>query len=307
MSFIGKAKTKGNEAKLVSNNAQVMDELQTIREALANLGGVAGDQAKVVGRQAQVLGKEGLEWAQPRVRQLLDEAQSTKEDVQEKGKKKGKKLSRKARKQKEQAQKDAEKRRKELQKEAEKRRKEARESVEQSRKKLEEDYIPRVQRAWSNANELAHRDLPLSLKAQAIGQSAQHALTEPTPERKAKKGGKVATWLVVGALIVGAGYLVWRRTQPTEDPWAEEYWDDASTPTAPTTEGNVKNENQQDEVTRSGTTGTTPGSPAADGDSAAKDTIVTEEKVQDTTAGDRPTDGVIGNTDDNDGRKLGEL
>ncbi|EJN84391.1 hypothetical protein HMPREF1129_2679 [Actinomyces naeslundii str. Howell 279] len=32
---------------------------------------------------------------------------------------------------------------------------------------------------------------------------------------------------VAGAAAAGA-YVVWRRSQPVEDPWAEEYWADST-------------------------------------------------------------------------------
>jgi len=32
----------------------------------------------------------------------------------------------------------------------------------------------------------------------------------------------------VGA-VAGAGYILWKRSQPIEDPWAEEYWADLDT------------------------------------------------------------------------------
>lgn len=33
---------------------------------------------------------------------------------------------------------------------------------------------------------------------------------------------------LVGA-VAGAGYILWKRSQPIEDPWAEEYWADLDT------------------------------------------------------------------------------
>ena len=31
------------------------------------------------------------------------------------------------------------------------------------------------------------------------------------------------------AAVAGAGYLAWRRSQPIDDPWADEYWADLDT------------------------------------------------------------------------------
>ena len=38
---------------------------------------------------------------------------------------------------------------------------------------------------------------------------------------------------VIG-IVAGAGVLIWRRTKPVDDPWAEEYWDDAPAAVSPT-------------------------------------------------------------------------
>mgnify|MGYP000991280955 CR=1 FL=1 len=37
----------------------------------------------------------------------------------------------------------------------------------------------------------------------------------------------VAMMAMPGA-AAGAAYVVWRRSQPVEDPWAEEYWADSA-------------------------------------------------------------------------------
>lgn len=53
-------------------------------------------------------------------------------------------------------------------------------------------------------------------------------------QEKAAKGGskwgKTLGWVLVGGAVAGVGVLIWRRTQPVDDPWAEEYWDDAVAP-----------------------------------------------------------------------------
>ena len=33
-------------------------------------------------------------------------------------------------------------------------------------------------------------------------------------------------FLILAALAGGIGYLLYRRSQPVDDPWAEEYWED---------------------------------------------------------------------------------
>ena len=39
--------------------------------------------------------------------------------------------------------------------------------------------------------------------------------------------GRPLGWLTVATVAAGAAYVVWKRSQPVEDPWAEEYWADS--------------------------------------------------------------------------------
>ncbi|MDK8299774.1 MAG: hypothetical protein QP772_02605, partial [Actinomycetaceae bacterium UMB1218B] len=36
-------------------------------------------------------------------------------------------------------------------------------------------------------------------------------------------------WTALATTVAGAGYVLWKRSQPIEDPWAEEYWADLET------------------------------------------------------------------------------
>lgn len=47
-----------------------------------------------------------------------------------------------------------------------------------------------------------------------------------SPVKKSGNVGKTIGWIAAGAATAAAGYLVWRRTKPLDDPWAEEYWED---------------------------------------------------------------------------------
>ena len=40
--------------------------------------------------------------------------------------------------------------------------------------------------------------------------------------------GRTLGWLAVAIVAAGAAYVVWKRSQPVEDPWAEEYWADST-------------------------------------------------------------------------------
>ncbi len=44
------------------------------------------------------------------------------------------------------------------------------------------------------------------------------------PKKKKKRGRKICGLGLLGGLAAGAGYLLWKRSQPVEDPWSEEYW-----------------------------------------------------------------------------------
>src|SRR5699024_8430083 len=55
-------------------------------------------------------------------------------------------------------------------------------------------------------------------------------------EQTKKKGGfgRKLGWVLVGTAVAGAGVVLWRRSQPVDDPWAEEYWDDVPAAVSPT-------------------------------------------------------------------------
>ena len=46
--------------------------------------------------------------------------------------------------------------------------------------------------------------------------------------RKSRRALKTLGWIVVAGGAAAAAYVVWRRSQPVEDPWAEEYWADST-------------------------------------------------------------------------------
>lgn len=109
----------------------------------------------------------------------------------------------------------------------------ARPAVDQARDKLVDDYIPRLQKAMHDAAEAAESGGTVTEKATKAGAAAKKAVT--TKPRKRRRGAKTVGWVLVGTVAAGTGYLLWRRSQPIDDPWAEEYWDDAAltTPSSP--------------------------------------------------------------------------
>ncbi|OKL48605.1 hypothetical protein BSR29_00210 [Boudabousia liubingyangii] len=96
--------------------------------------------------------------------------------------------------------------------------------VDAAHEKLVSDYLPRVQKAMADAAAAAQTDAPLRERASDVAAAAQKALSEPV-----KKGHPVLKGLglsLLAGLVGAAGYVLWRRSQPVEDPWAEEYWAD---------------------------------------------------------------------------------
>ncbi|WP_067779747.1 hypothetical protein [Actinomyces vulturis] len=103
----------------------------------------------------------------------------------------------------------------------------ARPMVDDARVRLIEDYVPRARNAAILAQEAASVDGTLAERAQRAALAAKEAAVTPV-EVKVKKSHKVLKtfgWLTVAAAAAGAGYILWRRSQPVEDPWAEEYWE----------------------------------------------------------------------------------
>src|SRR5699024_1056716 len=101
---------------------------------------------------------------------------------------------------------------------------------------ITETVIPRGVDAMENAAKAAAEGADgLQQKAGSALDAASEAAQEQT--KRSGKVGKTLGWVLAGAAVAGAGVLIWKRTQPTEDPWAEEYWDDApaTTPATPAT------------------------------------------------------------------------
>lgn len=112
----------------------------------------------------------------------------------------------------------------------------ARPVVDSTRDKIVDDYLPRVQKAMHDAADAASGKGTVVEKAGKAGKAAQKAMTT-----KPKKGraGKTVGWILVGTAAAGTGYLLWRRTQPVDDPWAEEYWEDTTVTTPNDDSGEV--------------------------------------------------------------------
>ena len=55
------------------------------------------------------------------------------------------------------------------------------------------------------------------------------ALTTPTTKVRKRRFLRVVGLVALAATAAGVGYVLWKRSQPIEDPWAEEYWADLET------------------------------------------------------------------------------
>lgn len=173
-----------------------------VRQQAADLGHVLSDQATKAGELAAALAEQGKVWATDVAGPRIDKAWRD-----------GVKIA--APKVEAAAQK-------------------ARPAVDAAHDRIVDDYLPRVQKAMHDAAEAASGKGSVKDKAGKAGKAAQKALTT---KPKRGRGKKAFGWILVGTAAAGTGYLLWRRTQPVDDPWAEEYWEDTTvtTPTEPTT------------------------------------------------------------------------
>ena len=102
--------------------------------------------------------------------------------------------------------------------------------VEEARTRVVEDYAPAAHRAAVAAQAAAGTEGTLTERAQRIAVAAKNAALEipEVPVKKKHPVLKTLGWLALAGAAAGAAYVVWRRSQPVEDPWAEEYWADAA-------------------------------------------------------------------------------
>ena len=102
-------------------------------------------------------------------------------------------------------------------------------AIENAREHLVEDFLPRASLAVNQAGAALSARGSLSDRARRASEVSAAALTTPTRKRrKCRFLRAVGLTALVGA-AAGAGYILWKRSQPIEDPWAEEYWADLDT------------------------------------------------------------------------------
>ena len=61
---------------------------------------------------------------------------------------------------------------------------------------------------------------------EAHGEAALTNLEKHYKAKSSHGGRKALGWSLAAAGAGGIAYLLWRRSRPVEDPWAEEYWVD---------------------------------------------------------------------------------
>ena len=154
-----------------------------VRQQAADLGHVLSDQATKAGELAAALAEQGKVWATDVAGPRIDKAWRD-----------GVKIA--APKVEAAAQK-------------------ARPAVDAAHDRIVDDYLPRVQKAMHDAAEAASGKGSVKDKAGKAGKAAQKALTT---KPKRGRGKKAFGWILVGTAAAGTGYLLWRRTQPVDDP-----------------------------------------------------------------------------------------
>ena len=101
------------------------------------------------------------------------------------------------------------------------------EGAQDLQEKVSSELVPGVEHAVDNVRDQFHevkKHSEKSLKEAAKQVKKQSAETFGKPEPK--RGRKTLLFLVLAAVAGCVGYLLYRRSQPVDDPWAEEYWED---------------------------------------------------------------------------------
>ena len=91
-----------------------------------------------------------------------------------------------------------------------------------------DDYLPRLNRAVTESAAALSSEGDLGARARAARSASAKALTTPARKKSCKKCRllRALCFTAVAAAAAGAGYVLWKRSQPIEDPWAEDYWAD---------------------------------------------------------------------------------
>ncbi|WP_122819770.1 hypothetical protein [Varibaculum vaginae] len=101
------------------------------------------------------------------------------------------------------------------------------EGAQDLQEKVSSDLMPSVEHAMDSMRGQFHEvkkysEESLKEAAKQVKKQSTEKFGNPTP----KRGRKSLLFLVLAAAAACAGYLLYRRSQPVDDPWAEEYWED---------------------------------------------------------------------------------
>lgn len=89
------------------------------------------------------------------------------------------------------------------------------------------DYLPRINQAMEEAVQKSATAIGEEVKAPIEKKLAQ--VEKKHMKKNKHRCRKAFKWTLLGAGAAAVGYVLWRRSQPIEDPWAEEYWADLET------------------------------------------------------------------------------
>lgn len=86
---------------------------------------------------------------------------------------------------------------------------------------VQEDYLPRARKTAETTGTVLKAAVGAARKELDKGQGEiKSAVLAPTPAPKKNRAGKVLLVLGLAAAGAAAGYVVWKKTRPVEDPWA---------------------------------------------------------------------------------------
>ena len=100
----------------------------------------------------------------------------------------------------------------------------ARDAVEDFGAKMKDDFLPRAQAAQDAVTKAVAGEKTLKDKVTKASDGLMSALNPP--KKKCPVGHPWLLTFVLAGAAAAVGFVLWSRTRPVEDPWAEESWED---------------------------------------------------------------------------------